>query len=319
MDSRCIVWVLILFSGIPADYTIRVIQTPSFINATEGQSVILNCTYEGPSGVGVFKWFKNTEDGAEVTDQAAEYSGRITRASADDFKGKRDASINIKDLRHYDSGKYYCKVELMGFQEQYGQGTTLNVMRKLLVEPSTEKSSESLLHFTLMYISAGALGTLILFSGCYSLTKGRGLQCQSNDWIYDDIPLAPAPEPVGLQSNIAPCSNFQFNDEAPQRQSFSSSCMDMFSNYDEINPADVPPPLERNETIYHDINQDDFPPPFQCDEEVHSDIPPNDITDMVGSGDGADFDDAVLKYFLSVMPGTEHNIPAQPQQMFYKG
>ncbi|XP_067865368.1 signal-regulatory protein beta-2-like isoform X8 [Heterodontus francisci] len=276
MDSRCIVWVLILFSGIPADYTIRVIQTPSFINATEGQSVILNCTYEGPSGVGVFKWFKNTEDGAEVTDQAAEYSGRITRASADDFKGKRDASINIKDLRHYDSGKYYCKVELMGFQEQYGQGTTLNVMR-------------------------------------------RGLQCQrSNDWIYDDIPLAP-PEPVGLQSNIAPCSNFQFNDEAPQRQSFSSSCMDMFSNYDEINPADVPPPLERNETIYHDINQDDFPPPFQCDEEVHSDIPPNDITDMVGSGDGADFDDAVLKYFLSVMPGTEHNIPAQPQQMFYKG
>ncbi|XP_067865098.1 natural cytotoxicity triggering receptor 3-like [Heterodontus francisci] len=114
--------------GVPADYSIRVIQTPPFISATEGQSVILNCTYEGPSGVGVFKWFKNTEDGAEVTDQAVEYSGRITRASADDFKGKRDASINITDLRHYDSGIYYCKVELMGFQEKQGQGTTLNVV-----------------------------------------------------------------------------------------------------------------------------------------------------------------------------------------------
>ncbi|XP_038671257.1 uncharacterized protein LOC119975537 [Scyliorhinus canicula] len=148
--------------------SITVIQNPMLINATEGQSVLLNCTYEGPSGVGVFKWYKNNNDTLEVSEKSVELRGRVSRAIAEVFRAKREASITVTDLMPYDSGIYYCHVEVLGPQGKCGPGTTLNVLRE--VEPITEKPTT---FYTHLYTSARILGVFILFFACYSLMKDK--------------------------------------------------------------------------------------------------------------------------------------------------
>uniref|UniRef100_UPI00398E5F94 polymeric immunoglobulin receptor-like isoform X2 n=1 Tax=Pristiophorus japonicus TaxID=55135 RepID=UPI00398E5F94 len=114
------------------DRKIKVFQTPPSIEATEGETVHLLCTYNTSEvqHTGAFSWFKDVRDGTEgsrLSSTSAKYSGRIIEVQRSTFKANRNASIAIANVNHNDSGTYYCQVEILFFGKFTGAGTVLMV------------------------------------------------------------------------------------------------------------------------------------------------------------------------------------------------
>ncbi|XP_032997841.1 natural cytotoxicity triggering receptor 3-like [Lacerta agilis] len=106
------------------------VSQPSSAEGTEGGSVTLHCSYNSTSEpkVGSFRWVK--EPGVEVRKTTREFMGRVSPTSEQGFLLERRADIEIRDLRHYDSGVYRCMVKIPGFQETSGNGTELRVLKE---------------------------------------------------------------------------------------------------------------------------------------------------------------------------------------------
>uniref|UniRef100_A0A4W3GHK8 Natural cytotoxicity triggering receptor 3 n=1 Tax=Callorhinchus milii TaxID=7868 RepID=A0A4W3GHK8_CALMI len=87
-----------------------VVQSPSRVEAAEGERVSLSCAYTGDvgSGIGGYQWLKHSPHGVPVSNDTEGYRGRVHRKTARQFIGTRDASIAISDVRQSDSGIYYC-------------------------------------------------------------------------------------------------------------------------------------------------------------------------------------------------------------------
>nr|QTT61898.1 natural cytotoxicity triggering receptor 3 [Ginglymostoma cirratum] len=128
MHWIAVTWITAVLSAAAVE-NITVIQSPNSLTKTPGQAARLGCTYEGPSGIGSYTWHRGNKRGNEVSNNTAEFRGRVFSASQGDFRDRRDASIRIIDLKPEDTGFYICEVVFLGMREAYGTGTTLIVTR----------------------------------------------------------------------------------------------------------------------------------------------------------------------------------------------
>ncbi|XP_067865395.1 tyrosine-protein phosphatase non-receptor type substrate 1-like isoform X2 [Heterodontus francisci] len=135
MDWAAVTWAIAIFSVTVGKIT--VIQRPESLSKAVGETVNLNCTYEGPTGIGDYKWHRGTKQGNEVSNRTAEFRGRVFGPSKEDFSRRRDASIRIIELKPEDTGFYFCNV-MIGIGVASGAGTTLRVIRD---KPDSEDSS----------------------------------------------------------------------------------------------------------------------------------------------------------------------------------
>ncbi|KAL8213163.1 UNVERIFIED_CONTAM: hypothetical protein K2H54_061082 [Gekko kuhli] len=106
-----------------------VVSQPSFAQGTEGDSIMLHCSYNTTAKpkVGSYQWVKYP--GLVVKSSSQEFVGRVNCTLDEDFLLKKRADIEIRDLRLNDSGMYHCAVNIHGLQEASGNGTGLQVTR----------------------------------------------------------------------------------------------------------------------------------------------------------------------------------------------
>nr|XP_034963060.1 uncharacterized protein LOC118081048 isoform X2 [Zootoca vivipara] len=143
MPLECFCFCFILWAASQAQPPL-VVSQPSSAEGTEGSSVTLHCSYNSTSEpkVGSFRWVK--EPGVEVRKTTREFMGRVSPTSEQGFLLESRADIEIRDLRHYDSGVYRCVVKIPGFQETSGNGTELRVVKKDPKDP--KKPAENSTH-----------------------------------------------------------------------------------------------------------------------------------------------------------------------------
>ncbi|XP_067865388.1 uncharacterized protein [Heterodontus francisci] len=169
MSPSPILWILAALIGINTE-KLTVIQNVPRIQADEGQTVSLPCTYTANVSklIGTYSWYKNGRKGIEVSNETAEYRGRIY-SHKEDFIHTADASIQIKDVRLNDAGVYYCKVRMMQLGEEYGAGTNLTVREK------TESINGLLLT---LVISAPVTGGVLLIVAlrCVQLRRKKAIK-----------------------------------------------------------------------------------------------------------------------------------------------
>lgn len=81
------------------------VSQPGLTEATEGESAMLRCSYNSTSypEVGSYRWEKDPGEVA-VKNTTQEFMDRLIAVKDQDFLQDRKADIEIKDLRHYDSG-----------------------------------------------------------------------------------------------------------------------------------------------------------------------------------------------------------------------
>ncbi|XP_051899859.1 natural cytotoxicity triggering receptor 3-like [Pristis pectinata] len=113
---------------------IKVAQTPSSVSATQGGSVLLNCTFEViSSSVGKFGWRRPSLN-LEISDQIPFYRDSVVRSGQKLF-AQKTAFIEIKDLAKFDSDLYVCEVEIRGVGKGKGNGTELIVIDNIIEMP----------------------------------------------------------------------------------------------------------------------------------------------------------------------------------------
>ncbi|XP_060094691.1 polymeric immunoglobulin receptor-like [Heteronotia binoei] len=105
-----------------------VVSQPRFAQGIEGGSVTLRCSYNSANEpkVGNYHWVKNQS--LLVKNITPEFMGRVNGTSDQHFLLERRADIEIRHLKHNDSGMYLCVVGIHGLQETSGNGTELQVL-----------------------------------------------------------------------------------------------------------------------------------------------------------------------------------------------
>ncbi|MGH0128045.1 UNVERIFIED_CONTAM: hypothetical protein FKN15_036090, partial [Acipenser sinensis] len=113
-------------SGVFAE-ELQVYQEPE-VNVTVGERTRLGCAFNtssGQVGIGSFKWYRVQSDGkrSEVSNETHP-AGVVT---SDQFRTNKDASLFLLHPHTYDSGLYYCEVELLSAGRRTVNGTVLAV------------------------------------------------------------------------------------------------------------------------------------------------------------------------------------------------
>ncbi|XP_043533794.1 signal-regulatory protein beta-1-like [Chiloscyllium plagiosum] len=106
---------------------IKVLQSPAFMNVTEGSTAAMHCMYKGSNEPSVFRWFRDRKGGTELCNSTAQYRGRVIGPDREKIEGMTGAWIQLTKVTMNDQATYYCKVEFVSNSEYYGQGTTLIV------------------------------------------------------------------------------------------------------------------------------------------------------------------------------------------------
>uniref|UniRef100_A0A8C8RPS2 Natural cytotoxicity triggering receptor 3 n=1 Tax=Pelusios castaneus TaxID=367368 RepID=A0A8C8RPS2_9SAUR len=127
-------WTLGLNSGEPLGSWAQDlwVSQPSFVQGTEGSSIILPCSYNSSRvpRLGSYLWVKEVEGARlEVSNGTQEFRGRVSRALDRSFLQERRADVEIRELRLYDSGTYRCLVKIPSLGEGVGNGTWLRVVK----------------------------------------------------------------------------------------------------------------------------------------------------------------------------------------------
>ncbi|XP_067829800.1 uncharacterized protein [Heptranchias perlo] len=107
---------------------LSVFQSPANITLTEGDSVQMNCTFEGNGTVGRVGWRRASQN-VEVLDRNPFYQNRLTKSGPELF-AQQLAFIKIVNLTKMDSDFYYCEVEIPTFGDGNGTGTQLIITEK---------------------------------------------------------------------------------------------------------------------------------------------------------------------------------------------
>ncbi|XP_025032504.1 natural cytotoxicity triggering receptor 3-like [Python bivittatus] len=118
-----------------------VVFQPRSAQGVEGGSIILNCSFDFKSKpkVGSYWWLKDQK--VEIQNTTGEFRGRVKLTTDLDFILKKRADIEIRDLKHYDSGVYQCVVNIPGLLDTFGNGTELQVIK---VQPQPVPKAPSL-------------------------------------------------------------------------------------------------------------------------------------------------------------------------------
>ncbi|XP_072113487.1 natural cytotoxicity triggering receptor 3-like isoform X2 [Mobula birostris] len=103
-------------------------QWPERITVTEGGTAQLNCAYISyinvtKKWIGFLTWYKDEENGT-VCNKCSGFHGRVTTNSS---KGFLRQTLQIVDVRMNDTGKYYCKVQILDKESYLGKGTEVQV------------------------------------------------------------------------------------------------------------------------------------------------------------------------------------------------
>ncbi|XP_073420417.1 uncharacterized protein [Dendrobates tinctorius] len=147
---------------------IEVFQIPE-VNATTGSDVFLPCTYNisGVEQVTVasYKWYQHlVRTGPEVSNSNNGFSGRISRATAEDFINNRTAHLIIHNVNPTDIAMYYCEVSTPEGKTGSGNGTVLHVTGE-------EGGRDDLKPYNVYIISLGTLfgivAVVVLVVGYY--------------------------------------------------------------------------------------------------------------------------------------------------------
>ncbi|XP_060094690.1 natural cytotoxicity triggering receptor 3-like [Heteronotia binoei] len=143
-----------------------VVSQPRSAQGTEGRSITLRCSYNYISKpkVGSYQWVKDPGL-VVVKNSTPEFTGRVNCTSDHHFLLDQRADLEIRDLRHYDSGIYRCVVSLYGVQEASGNGTKLQVMKAAGASKDNEKEKGVSL---LMGLGPG-LGSVLVASAAVPL------------------------------------------------------------------------------------------------------------------------------------------------------
>ncbi|XP_072113485.1 uncharacterized protein [Mobula birostris] len=118
---------LLLFSG-AARANGRSHQWPERITVTEGGTAQLNCAYSSninvtKKQVGFLTWYKD-EENRTVCNKCSGFHGRVTTNSS---RGLLSQALQIVNVRMNDTGKYYCKVQILDKESYLGKGTEVQV------------------------------------------------------------------------------------------------------------------------------------------------------------------------------------------------
>ncbi|XP_078075384.1 uncharacterized protein LOC144497820 [Mustelus asterias] len=103
--------------------TSPVVQRPGSVHIFQGESVILNCSFQ-LQGLGTYSWRR---DDNPIDFDSPRYKNRIVKADQHAFNSRKDASIRIKNMTECESGIYYCEIEILGKPKQSGNGTSVTV------------------------------------------------------------------------------------------------------------------------------------------------------------------------------------------------
>ncbi|XP_072329613.1 natural cytotoxicity triggering receptor 3-like [Scyliorhinus torazame] len=113
---------------------VTVLQSPQSVDATEGDSVTMNCTYGSgllPVPVGQVSWSRGAlKENATELEEDLQLMGRMERSKSHHFAERR-IFIKISDLRQDDSATYFCTVKAMTGELSVGNGTKLKVQRRI--------------------------------------------------------------------------------------------------------------------------------------------------------------------------------------------
>ncbi|KAK6470045.1 natural cytotoxicity triggering receptor 3-like [Huso huso] len=176
---------------------LRVYQEPE-VNATVGDRTRLGCAFNtssGQVGIGSFKWYRVRSNGkrSEVSNETHP-AGVVT---SHEFRTNKDASLYLLHPHTYDSGVYYCEVELLSAGRRTGNGTVLAVYRRSKEEQSD--SAEASFSQKTLLLAAGAGGALIVLITiavrCCKTQRGTGAapptsQPASRDCdVYGQLPM----------------------------------------------------------------------------------------------------------------------------------
>ncbi|XP_067865597.1 natural cytotoxicity triggering receptor 3-like isoform X2 [Heterodontus francisci] len=149
--------------------SVTVFQFPPFRTADEGESVTLNCALDFEGNVtliGTAHWTRGKPDGYKL-DKSPFYEGRLEKSGSDSFTNNR-IFINISDLIEKDTDTYYCRVSLMETGVRDGNGTKLEVRRRIRGEKSRD--------INLLLLLGGALtllGMTIMILTCRLIWQNK--------------------------------------------------------------------------------------------------------------------------------------------------
>ncbi|MGH0170890.1 UNVERIFIED_CONTAM: hypothetical protein FKN15_061841 [Acipenser sinensis] len=182
---------------------LQVYQEPE-VNATVGDRTRLGCAFNtssGQVGIGSFKWYRVRSDGKrrEVSNETHP-AGVVT---SDHFRTNKDASLYLLHPHTYDSGVYYCEVELLSAGRRTGNGTVLAVYPRSKEEQSN--SADASFSQNTLLLAAGAGGALIVLItiGVRCCKTQRGTEKKKNLKKKDkSVAQAPADELQYVQLNL---------------------------------------------------------------------------------------------------------------------
>ncbi|KAM4021923.1 uncharacterized protein ACNLHF_027230 [Anomaloglossus baeobatrachus] len=168
---------------------IEVFQIPE-VHATAGSNVFLPCTYN-ISGVenatiGSYKWYRHlVKTGPEVSDSNKDFSGRISRATTEQFISDRSAHLTIHNVNSTDTGNYYCEVAIYGGITGNGRGTMVNV-----TEEAGGSNSTNPIIYIIMSLGAvfGIVVVIVLVVGCYRICNhATGSPVETGPIVYTEF------------------------------------------------------------------------------------------------------------------------------------
>ncbi|XP_078422355.1 natural cytotoxicity triggering receptor 3-like [Cetorhinus maximus] len=154
---------------------VTVLQHPQSVDATEGDSVTMYCTYGDRMvqvPVGQVSWSRGaSRENATDLEGDPQLVGRLEKSKPRDFI-ERKIFIKISDVRRHDSATYYCTVKAMGGASNIGNGTKLRVKRLICGNEFLSPPATGLLVGKCVLIAL-----LILFGVVVCLVKPKNPDC----------------------------------------------------------------------------------------------------------------------------------------------
>ncbi|XP_075040259.1 uncharacterized protein LOC142100225 isoform X2 [Mixophyes fleayi] len=186
---KSVVGLLLILGGLQGIHfqTIHVSQIPVIVTP-EGSSVTLPCNYSisGAENTtsGTYKWYRHmVRTGPEVSDSNKYFTGRISRAKADDFYNRRSAGITLHRVHVSDTGMYYCDVTFQhgGEISGHGPGTLLNV---------TGYHSQTI-HVSQIPVIVTPEGSSVTLPCTYSISGAEDVRSGSYKWYRHMVRTGP--------------------------------------------------------------------------------------------------------------------------------
>uniref|UniRef100_A0A8C5PZ40 Natural cytotoxicity triggering receptor 3 n=1 Tax=Leptobrachium leishanense TaxID=445787 RepID=A0A8C5PZ40_9ANUR len=121
---------MLMFAGIISLLRSIKVSQSRIVNASEGDSVTLECSYNINSSnsatIGWYKWYRHLVNGEQISNTTGNFKGRVSITNSSEFLEKSSASIVLHNVLISDTGIYICEVNISELSG-HGNGTFLYV------------------------------------------------------------------------------------------------------------------------------------------------------------------------------------------------